>query len=444
MELTSPYWKNVWQNLRRESKSHPTFVFLLLALLTIPMGYAVNGIAVALLVLATLLTLKKANFASDAALWLPVALFGLMAVSLVWTIDWPSSVKALQKGLPLVLIPLCLLVGPPMTEDSRRNLMYFFSLGMLVFAVFWLVQALVRFAITRDASVLFYHALVTEDVNAIHVSVYVVVAIAGFVTRPRKSLTDKVALILLPAFLVLLSSKNIFVIFILLAVIYGLRHFRKLRQSRRLIFASALVVLIGIAFSGKVIDRFMIEFQTGAKERTINRELSNETGKVYNVSIGQAWSQQRFAQNDYFPGAAFRVYQVRIFGELLAEDPIWLTGYGLNAASGRIREKGLEHNVFSGSAEADGYQNKNFHNQYIQLFAELGIFGLLILIAMLFVNLKNALRSKDFVHISFAILMISLFLTESFLSRQRGIVFFAILYSLFNVRTTAGGIKNRS
>jgi len=41
-------------------------------------------------------------------------------------------------------------------------------------------------------------------------------------------------------------------------------------------------------------------------------------------------------------------------------------------------------------------------------------------------------KSKDFIHFVFAFLMISLFLTESFLWRQRGVVFFTMLYCLFN------------
>ena len=117
---------------------------------------------------------------------------------------------------------------------------------------------------------------------------------------------------------------------------------------------------------------------------------------------------------------------------MLQEDSIVLTGYGLNATDFRIAEKGKEHNLYSGDATHEGYQKKNFHNQYIQTFAELGIFGLLLLLIMVLLNIKNAIKTKNFVSISFAVLMISLFLTESFLSRQRGVVFFSTLYCLFN------------
>jgi O-antigen ligase len=105
---------------------------------------------------------------------------------------------------------------------------------------------------------------------------------------------------------------------------------------------------------------------------------------------------------------------------------LFLKGFGLEASQYRIRQKAKEHNLFY------DYGEFNFHNQYIQSLAELGIVGLLILVIMLFVNLNNGLLKKDFLHIAFAITMIMLFLSESFFCRQRGIVFFILLYCLFN------------
>jgi len=51
---------------------------------------------------------------------------------------------------------------------------------------------------------------------------------------------------------------------------------------------------------------------------------------------------------------------------------------------------------------------------------------------MLGTSLFTGLKRKDFVHISFTVLMISLFLTESFLWRQRGVIFFTGMYCLLN------------
>jgi O-antigen ligase len=117
---------------------------------------------------------------------------------------------------------------------------------------------------------------------------------------------------------------------------------------------------------------------------------------------------------------------LRIFTEMQKEKPTFFTGFGLEASQDKIREKCKIHNL------NNEYGEYNFHNQFIQTFAEIGIIGLLILIAMLTVNLFNGIKQKDFLHIAFAITMIMLFLSESFFCRQRGIVFFTLLYCLFN------------
>ena len=191
-----------------------------------------------------------------------------------------------------------------------------------------------------------------------------------------------------------------------------------------------LLLAASLALVPKIRERFNIEFKTATTDSTINNDIGS--GGVRNISVRQAWNATDFTPNDYFPGTAFRVYQLRIFFEMMAEDNAWLTGYGLNASYRKIEKKTLGYNLFSGNATTAGYQTKNFHNQYVQNFAELGVFGFLLLVAMLVVNLKNGIRHKDFVHISFAVLMISLFLTESFLWRQRGVTFFTMMYCLLS------------
>ena len=125
---------------------------------------------------------------------------------------------------------------------------------------------------------------------------------------------------------------------------------------------------------------------------------------------------------------------MRLFFEFLKEDFVCWKGFGLNASYQKLEEKGVKYNVFLGNNGNEGSQKKNFHNQSIQVFAELGVLGFIVLVIILFYNTKNAFKSKDFMHIAFAILTISLFLTESFLWRQRGMVFFTLFYCLFNLK----------
>lgn len=173
-------------------------------------------------------------------------------------------------------------------------------------------------------------------------------------------------------------------------------------------------------------ERFLLEYETAFVDNTINEKIGNENEVVYNVSLKQAWNDAEFQQNQFFPGTALRVYQFRIFTELIREESVFFTGFGLEASQDQIQKKAVHYKLYN------GYGDFNFHNQYVQTFAELGIFGFLIIILMLFITLKKAFQNMDFLQITFGITMIVLFLTESFFCRQRGITYFIILYCLFN------------
>lgn len=430
MANTYNYLKSAYQEIREETKQNPNFLFLFLVLFTIPLGYAVNGIAVGLFALVTLLTFKKQNFKVEINLILPILLYLLMAASILWSKDVNATSRAISKVLPLLILPLCFSIMPRYSEAQKQKLMKYFSLGILAFTFFYLLKAVFRFIVTEDSSVFFYHELVTEDVNAIHVSVYATLAFFCFFRKASKQMFDKVAMCVLAIFILMLSSKNIILVFILLVLFYELFYFRATQKIKWITILMIALLSGTILFSSKIRDRFLIEFQSNQEEGTVNKDFKG--GLVYNVSVQQAWSKEKFQPNEYFAGTAFRVYQIRIFKEMMQEDDIFFSGYGLNASDFRIEEKGIEHNIFLGDEINEGYQKKNFHNQYIQIFAETGVFGLLLLLLLVLVNLKNAIRTKDFVHFCFAILMISLFLTESFLARQRGVVFFTTIYCLYN------------
>ena len=430
MENTYNYLKNPYHDLKEETKQNPLFLFLLLILFTIPMGYAVNGIAVGLFALATLITFKRKNIKLDVNLILPITLYILMAGSILWSNDVEATTRAISKTLPLLVLPLCFMIMPKFSQPQKQKLIQFYSLGILAFTLFYLARAAYKYFITHDTAVFFYHELVTEDVNAIHVSVYATLAFFAFYKKPSKHILDKVAMFILALFIFLLSSKNVILVFILLILFYELFHFKATQKIKWITILMLILLSSTIIFSSKIRDRFLIEFEANQDEGTVNKNFTE--GLVYNVSVQQAWSKNKFQQNEYFAGTAFRVYQVRIFKEMLEEDPIFFKGYGLNASDFRIEEKGIEHNIFLGNEMHEGYQKKNFHNQYIQIFAETGIFGFVLLVLIVSLNLLKALKTKDFIHFCFAILMISLFLTESFLARQRGIIFFTTIYCIFN------------
>ena len=434
MENIFNFSKNVFQNLKQEYNNHPSLLFVLLALLCIPLGYAFNSVSIGLLFIITLINYKKENINFDKCLIFPIALYLLMLLSFTWSIDKERTIAAISKELPLLLFPICFLLFRSFSEPEKHKIIKGFSFGMVAFSLFYLIKAAIRFFISQDTSVFFYHELVTKDVNAIHVSVYMAVSFFYFLVKPIKTKFDKLAIAILFLMVFLLSSKNIVVVFLGLLGFYYLFFSKTAKKLRLRNLILILVILFSLPFIGKVKERFKQEYETIMTDSSVNDVISKGSEKVYNVSIKQAWTNETFKANDFFPGTAFRVYQFRIFIEFMQEEAIFWSGFGLDASYSKIEEKGVQYHLFLGDENQEGYQKMNFHNQYIQAFAELGFFGFLLLLIMLALSIRNAIDSKNYLHIAFSVLMISLFFTESFLWRQRGITFFIVMYCILNTK----------
>ena len=423
------YLSIVLQRAKNESKHFLFELLVALVLLTLPLHYRYNSSAIIILAVFTILNFKKTNFTFQKTLALPILIYFLMVLSLFWSIDFSVSLKSLSKEIALLIIPMLFIIKPIQSKIKLQKIVRYFAYGMFVYTLFYLLKALIRYAITGDSSVFFYHELVTIDTNAIYISVYIAIAFFVLYTKHSKTKVDYLILLQLLITLLLLSSKNICVVFFILLII-NLFLFNKTKlKSNYFFIALSVLLLTTFLFFNKIKDRFVIELESNAAPITLNKEAQQNGLVIYNVSISRAWNANRFEDFDYFTGTSLRAYQLRIFIELMNENKTWLTGFGSNATDIKIENKQQQYNLHK------GYGTFNFHNQYIQIFAEIGVFGLLILFLMLGLNLKKALQNKDFLHFSFAVLMISLFLTESFLSRQRGLVFFVLMYCIFNSKT---------
>ncbi|MCG2610362.1 O-antigen ligase family protein [Flavobacterium sp. SM15] len=407
-----------------------TLVYLLgIILISLLLKNIFISISIIVFLSFAFLKIKKGSFNLKSEFFFPIALYLTMLFSLLWSIDVKSSLFGLQKALPFLVVPLAFVLQSELklSRQSLDKIFKAFSFSVVLFALFFLARAFLSFVKTKDTALFFYNNLVPIDPGAVYISVFCSFALFYFVQITSKSHLDKVALTILTVFLFLLSSKSIITIDFLIIVCYY-AFFAPIPQSTKFITIVTVTVFLffSILYVKEVKERFLVEYETSFVDNTLKSPIDTTNVVVHNVSIGQAWHNKKFKQNDFFPGAALRVYQTRIFAEILKKYPILLTGSGLEASQRYIREKTKEYNLYY------EYGNLNFHNQYIQTFAELGIFGFLILLLMLFANIRNAFMNKDFLHIAFAITMIMLFLSESFFCRQRGIVFFIILYCLFN------------
>lgn len=438
MANTYNYFRNAFLKISSLIRKNSIFVFLIAAILVvIPLKHIYGSIATILFIAVALVTFKKSNFFISKEYLLPILLYFLMILSLFWTRDFTLSKNGLQKELPFLFIPFAFIIIPKLTKEFVYKIIAIYSYSMVLYALYYFINAIIRYFKTKNSTVFFYHELVTLDLNAIYVSVFVSFAMFYFINKNSKLILDKIALSILILLVFLLSSKSVITIdFILIICYYSLFSNIPNTVKTTTIIAVSLFLILSLFFVKEVKDRFLLEYETAFVDNTVNNKIGDDNAKVYNVSLKQAWCEEKFQGNHFFPGTALRVYQFRIFREMILEENFLFTGFGLEAAQDKIREKAKKNTLYP------GYGEYNFHNQYIQTFSELGLFGFLILITMLSFNVKNAWRSKDFLHIVFAVTMIILFLTESFFCRQRGVIFFITIYCMFNSIYAVKKIKN--
>jgi O-antigen ligase len=441
------FLKNAWKSLLEESRANLSFLLFLILMISIPLKLGISNVILVLFVISFFLNGLKTKFSFSFIFFLPILLFSWMAISYFWSIDSLSTINAIPKEITLLVLPLAFMFFS-ITETQKQKAIRVYSYAIVFFVLYYLFKAFVRFLITGDSNFFFYHGENCEDcglvpklLNAIHVSVFVAMAFFYFFTHEVKSKANIFFSALLFIFIVLLSSKNIILVVFLLTGIH-LFYYSKIANKMRLRNLIVLLAILALVLSfGKIKQRFKSEFRQNTAKSLSHNVVKQSVEKIHNVSIYEAWNNKSFTPNDFFPGTAFRVYQTRLFFEFLSEEAILWKGFGLNASYKKLEDKGKLYNVFLGDEKHEGYQTKNFHNQYIQIFAELGLIGFILLIAILLINIKRAFKTKDFLHIAFAILMISVFLTESFLWRQRGIVFFTIFFCLFNQKRIKKYIK---
>jgi O-antigen ligase len=346
-----------------------------------------------------------------------ILLFALMVLSYTWTINKDLTLIGIGRKSAFLIAPIMFAFIPNFKTIDIKYIFRYFSYVMGIYAIFFIGMGLFHYLTTGSLSNLTHHELVSPlDLNRIYVSLLTVVAIFHILYNEKSSRTNVVLLGLLFIFLVLLSSKTIILTALLLLAILGFRIKIPLVKNKK-IFIAVLILVLGFGFL-KFNPRFYSE--------------------LIPAKYSEVLTKNDFEKNYYFNGSELRILYTRFLYEFEKEQNIFFTGFGLNASQEKLNEKCIQYRV------PDGYGVEfNFHNQYNQIFAEIGIFGLLLLLSIFYLGLRKAFKATDRFSIAVLLMFASLFLTESVLNRQMGIYFFIFVYVVLSKSTNKEPINDK-
>lgn len=141
-----------------------------------------------------------------------------------------------------------------------------------------------------------------------------------------------------------------------LIIYFKFYSFQTLSKTKVILITLLGVLLLGIA-SISLKERFLFETESKLSEVLTKEEF----GKVY------LWT-----------GSSITFLQLMIFKEQLEEESIFWKGFGLFASRENLKIRHLKFNSYF------GFHDYNYHNQYAQVFAEIGILGLILICTMLY------------------------------------------------------------
>ena len=315
----------------------------------------------------------------------------------------------LEKKIPFLLIPLFFSVVD--VKTTLPKIMKIIAFGASLMALSLLLFAGYQYFQTTDNEVFYYHNLVrVVSGNAIYYSLFFSSALL-FAFESLIKEKQRVYLLpigLLTIVILLLSSKLFTLLLVLIFLYYTLIHVKSIPIKASLI----LLFIIGFVFSFKKIS---------ARFNEIDRSHMLE-------------SQQTINPATVFDGFSLRKELILLGLELKAEHSSQMcVGIGPGICQEKLNQKFIDKQFYVGENEKSksGFYNYNFHNQYLQILLEtgwIGLFSLFLLLLTPFFIAETDLRRVVF--LMNALFLIG-FLTESFLSRQMGIVSYLSFNSLF-------------
>lgn len=339
--------------------------------------------------------LKRAGFIS--------MLFVPFVVSVFYSYNVERAITYLIRILPLLIIPLSFAILQP--ENKRtiiRSFVPAFVVTNALYILLMLLYILQLGYLRSEHDLYYYYSYITYEFyhigdHPIYLSVQFAMALFLLIDNNLFNKIQKAVLFLVLFFgLFFLARKGVILSFIIILPIY----LGTIIKSKAVLIGSFFVLVTGfIAFM------FVPEIK--------NR-------------YAELWSKEGYVKNEV-TSTGIRLALWENSFELIKESPVF--GYGI----------GDNQELFARQMESKGYhilahKKTNCHNQYLQILLSIGLFGLSFFALSILWLFSFFYKNKVHLGLAVVLLFLMVFIYESFLERQNGVITYALFISLLVFR----------
>ena len=340
-----------------------------------------------------------------------VLLYLLHLLSIFYTENSSEGWNDLRLKISFLLLPFFMMTVQFIYNEQRIFILKFFAVLMMLMALTDLTHAFLEYLVSGNQETFYYIHLPYLLASKVHYvawyySFAIFISIYHLISSQSNRAFWFLGLLILLFSLILLSSRAFILAFIVVFILTFLKWFKTAKVSRLMwtkILSIAALFMLSLVFIPSInlrLNDTVVELQ---------KLFGYDTPKQTNP----------------------RVFIWRYGADLIAKNPIF--GFGVGDAKGELSVSLESCDAMFWNGERNvPIQNKNynFHNQFMQTWAEVGIFGFLIL---LFIMIHPFLLKNS--HPLFLIFIGLTFigcLTESMFERQAGVVLFAFMYPLLS------------
>ncbi|MCW3084112.1 MAG: hypothetical protein JWP12_1478 [Bacteroidetes bacterium] len=335
-----------------------------------------------------------------------LAFYVLHLVGLLYTQNMEAGLFDIQVKLSLLIFPL-ILGSRPVDKTDRDTIFLALIAGGIFSALMMLTRAIFTYFTTGEEN-FYYEAFSSFLIHPSYISMYLNVVISWMLINlmnggfAGKKFSNKiaVAIILFFSFIIVLLSSKMGLITLLLIYISFLVYFIIKRKKYLLGFSGIVLIFLAIFL--------VLQLSPEIKGR-VTRAISAVTNDN---------PDQKNAES-----TAVRMLVWKAANQVISEHP--LLGAGTGDAKDELMKE-YENRGMTGAIE----HKLNSHNEFYQVFVALGLIGLILLLAGLFLPMIFAIRKPDPIYFCFLLIIIFNFLPESMLETQAGVMFYAFFNSM--------------
>ena len=340
-----------------------------------------------------------------------VLLYLLHLLSIFYTENSSEGWNDLRLKISFLLLPFFMLTVQFIYKEQRLVIIKLFAVLMMLMALTDLTHAYLEYLVSGNQETFYYIHLPYLLASKVHyVAWYYSFAIFVSIDHLMSSNSNRalwfLGLLILLFSLILLSSRAFILAFIVVFILSFLKWFKTVKVSS-LMWAKILSIA--------ALFIFFLVFLPSTNLRL------NDTFVELQKMFGYDTPKQTNP----------RVFIWSYGADVVAKNPIFGLGVGDAKAQLSLALESCDAMFWDGEQNVPiQKKNYNFHNQFMQTWAEVGIFGFLLL---LFIMIHPFLLKNS--HPLFLIFIGLTFigcLTESMFERQAGVVLFAFMYPLLS------------